>query len=79
MIDHDSGCLLTATGYKTCKVLLERMEGSGSPLLPLIREKLAAATIVAPGEIDPLVATLNSRVEFQAGEAPAAPRRPVRR
>lgn len=69
MNDHERGCLLTATDYQALRRLLERMEGSASPLAPLLREKLAAATVVEPGEIAPRVATINSRVEYQVGTA----------
>ena len=70
MNDHDPGCRLTATDYATCRTLTQRLESAASPLAPLLRAKLAGATVVADDRIDPAVATLNSRVEFRVDDAP---------
>lgn len=66
----DFGCRLTSTDYAACRALAQRLERDGSPHLPLLRAKLATATVVADDRIDPLVATLNSRIEFQLDDHP---------
>ena len=70
MNHHDPGCRLTSTDYAALRVLARRLEDDGSPLLPLLHAKLAGAAVVADERIDPLVATLNSRVEFRLDDRP---------
>jgi len=67
---HRLGCLMTAKDFQICERMLAGIAGSASPLVRLLRSKLALATVVAAESIDPLTVTLNSRVEFQADDGP---------
>lgn len=71
MTTHFLGCQLTVRDFQICQTLLDTLAGPDSPSARLLRSKLDTATIVSDGDVDPLVVTLNSRVEFQVDdEAP---------
>lgn len=73
-----AGCLMTAKDFHFCSEMLKKLEGSDCALTPLLREKVESATIVAAEQMDPLVVTLNSRVEFAIDEGAAQTRIVVR-
>jgi len=58
-------CCLTTKDGSILEAMLERRIASGDVILPLLRQKLAEATIVQVDEIDAGVVTLNSRVLFR--------------
>jgi len=61
---------MAAADFRACQALLESCE-PGSPLRRLLHRKLHATRPVEDGDVDPLVVTLNSRVEFRVDdEAP---------
>ena len=65
------GCRMTANDFQICSGMLRKLGNTDSPLLPLLQEKTKTAIIVAAEHMDPLVVTLNSRVEFAVdGETP---------
>jgi regulator of nucleoside diphosphate kinase len=66
-----SRCCLTTKDHSILKVMLERRIASSDPILPLLRQKLAEATVVATDSVAADVSTLNSRVVFRVnGGAP---------
>lgn len=67
-------CLLTTRDFSILQSQLERTDLFGNPILPLIRDKLSAAEVVFPEDIDPRVVTLNSRVVFRVNDGPAETR-----
>ena len=71
MTTHFFGCQITAKDFHICRTMLETLADPGSPSARLLRSKLDTATIVSDDDVDPLVVTLNSRIEFQVDdEAP---------
>lgn len=64
-----AGCQLTARDFQICTRMLEQLTGTGSPLVPLLEEKIETSHVVPPDRIDPLTVTLNSRVEFETDDA----------
>lgn len=69
MTTHFAGCQLTARDFQICTGMLERLADTGSPLVPLLQEKIETTHVVTPEHIDPLTVTLNSRVEFEIDDA----------
>jgi regulator of nucleoside diphosphate kinase len=67
-------CCLTAKDYSILEVMLERRRGFGDAIVPALERKLAEARVVLVDGVDPGVATLNSRVLFRVGDAPAQTR-----
>lgn len=78
MTVHFIGCRMTPGDFGTCQAMLAALQGSGSPLVAALQEKLEKATVVPAQDIDPLTATLFSRVEFQVDDAPPQQRILVR-
>lgn len=71
MTTHFLGCQMTARDFRICRAMLETYADPGLASLRLLRGKMGSAAIVPDDDVDPLVATLNSRVEFQVDdEAP---------
>ncbi len=71
---RDSACQLTTKDATILEGILADLEGrqlGGSPVARLMRRKLAHARISFRDDIAPCVATINSRVEFRAGDGPA--------
>lgn len=64
-------CILTTKDFTILEVMLDRSLGRGDPLLPILRRKLDAATVVLRDDVPPAVATLSSRVSFSVGGGPA--------
>jgi regulator of nucleoside diphosphate kinase len=61
---------MAAADFHICEALLKQAT-PGSPLEKLLRRKLRGISPVADSDVDPLVVTVNSRVEFQIDdEAP---------
>lgn len=70
MTTRFAGCQLTVKDFQVCQTMLERLASRGSPLAALLQEKIETCTVVDPEHVDPLVVTLNSRVEYEIDEAP---------
>ena len=64
-------CILTTKDFTILEVMLDRSLGRDDPLVPILRRKLDAATVVLRDDVPPAVATLSSRVSFSVGGAPA--------
>lgn len=65
------GCRMTLRDFRVCQAILAGLAYGGAPLAAAMREKLDRAALFADDAIDPLVVTLNSRVDFGIdGEAP---------
>ena len=58
-------CRLTSKDFSILEVMLERRIASGEAILPLLKCKVANASVVLVDSIEPNVATLNSRVMFR--------------
>lgn len=67
-------CCLTAKDFSILEVMLERRRGFGDAIVPALERKLAEARIVLVDDVDPGVATLNSRVLYRVGDQPAETR-----
>ncbi|QPC43547.1 nucleoside-diphosphate kinase [Kaustia mangrovi] len=64
-------CRLTAKDFTLLERLLERTPGSGAARFRrLLRTKLSAATVLFRDDIDPRIATLDSRVVFNVDGGP---------
>ncbi len=61
-------CTLTTKDYGILEAMLESARDRGDTIVPLLREKLATATIVFHDDIDPSIVTLNSRVLFRVND-----------
>ena len=57
-------CILTTKDLTILEIMLERCLGRDDPLAPVLRKKMASATIVFRDDVSAEVATLNSRVAF---------------
>ena len=57
-------CILTTKDFTILEVMLDRSLGRDDPLVPILRRKLNAATVVLRDDVPPTVATLSSRVSF---------------
>ncbi|GGE52507.1 hypothetical protein GCM10007276_31920 [Agaricicola taiwanensis] len=64
---ENSRCQLTTKDYSLIEVKLERLPAS-DPLVPLLRRKLASATVVFREDIPAGVVTLNSRVTYRLAD-----------
>lgn len=71
------GSRMAAADFQLCAVLLKQA-ARGSPFEKLLRLKLRGASPVADADLDPLVVTINSRVEFQIDDEPPETRILVR-
>ena len=58
-------CRLTSKDFSILEVMLERRIASGDAILPLLRCKVANASVALIDAIEPNVVTLNSRVMFR--------------
>jgi regulator of nucleoside diphosphate kinase len=67
-------CRLTSKDFSILEVMLERRIASEDRILPLLKCKLANASVVVVDSIEADVATLNSRVVFRINGAPAETR-----
>lgn len=63
---------LTTKDFAILETMLDRAEHR--PLMPLLRRKLAGATVVFRDSVDPDVVTLNSRVAFRIDDGPTETR-----
>lgn len=69
-MEHDPPCQLTALDMSVLEGMMDRIEAQGqtdTAVARLLRRKLAAARVRFHDEIDPRVATINSRIEFRVG------------
>lgn len=57
-------CILTTKDLTILEIMLDRCLGRDDPLMPVLRKKMASATIVFRDDVPAEVATLNSRVAF---------------
>ena len=60
-------CILTTKDFTILEVMLDRCLGRDDPLVPILRRKLKAATVVMRDDVPASVATLSSRVTFSVG------------
>ena len=60
-------CILTTKDFTILEVMLDRCLGRDDPLVPILRRKLEAATVVMRDDVPASVATLSSRVTFSVG------------
>lgn len=67
-------CCLTTKDHSIIEAMLERRIASGDAILPLLRQKLAEATVVPVDTVAADVVTLNSRVVFRVDGGPAETR-----
>ena len=54
-------CILTTKDFTILEVMLDRCLGRDDPLVPILRRKLDAATVVMRDDVPASVATLSSR------------------
>ena len=64
-------CILTTKDFTILEVMLDRSLGRDDPLVPILRRKLDAATVVLRDDVPDSVATLSSRVSFSVDGRPA--------
>ena len=64
-------CILTTKDFTILEVMLDRSLGRDDPLVPILRRKLDAATVVLRADVPSAVATLSSRVSFSVAGRPA--------
>jgi len=57
-------CILTTKDFTILEIMLDRCLGRDDPLTPVLRKKMASATIVFRDDVPADVATLNSRVTY---------------
>ena len=57
-------CILTTKDLTILEIMLDRCLGRDDPLAPVLRKKMASATIVFRDDVPADVATLNSRVTY---------------
>jgi regulator of nucleoside diphosphate kinase len=57
-------CILTTKDFTILEIMLDRCLGRDDPLAPVLRKKMASATIVFRDDVPADVATLNSRVTY---------------
>jgi regulator of nucleoside diphosphate kinase len=57
-------CILTTKDLTILEIMLDRCLGRDDPLMPVLRKKMASATIVFRDDVPADVVTLNSRVAF---------------
>lgn len=70
MKNSDMPCQLTAKDASVLEGLMDRLEiqrAPHTPIMRLLRRKLATARICFRDDIDPRVATINSRIQFRIG------------
>jgi regulator of nucleoside diphosphate kinase len=67
-------CHLTTRDFHLLRTLSERSVYRDEAFLRLLRQKLSTATVVFPEDIDPQVATINSRVDFSVDGQPSESR-----
>lgn len=65
---------LTTKDYSTIEVMLERYEGRDETMTAILRQKIAKAVVMFPGDIPSDVVTLGSRVTFRVNDDPAQTR-----
>ena len=64
-------CILTTKDFTILEVMLDRSLGRDDPLVPILRRKLDAATVVLRDDVPSTVATLSSRISFSVDGRPA--------
>jgi regulator of nucleoside diphosphate kinase len=69
-MEHDPPCQLTALDMSVLEGMMDRLEAQAqtdTAVARLLRRKLAAVRVRLSDDIDPRVATINSRVAFRVG------------
>jgi regulator of nucleoside diphosphate kinase len=69
-----ASCRLTTKDFAILEVMLERRRPFGDPIVPLLEDKLARASVVLIDSIEADVVTLNSRVSFRVDGGPVETR-----
>jgi len=69
-MSKQQNCQLTGKDFAILEFILERTPAQNQALLRLLRTKLATATVVSQDDVDRLVATINSRVEYAVDGGP---------
>lgn len=70
-MEHDPPCQLTTLDMSVLEGMMDRPEARASPAIArLLRHKLASARVCIRDDIDPRVATINSRVQYAVGNGP---------
>ncbi len=77
MTIHFLGGRMAASDFRTCNRLLTSAL-PGSPFETLLRRKLQGISPVDDRDVDPLVATINSRIEYCVDDGPSQKRILVR-
>jgi regulator of nucleoside diphosphate kinase len=71
-MSDDTPCHLTAKDVSVLEAMMDRPEAMASPAIArLLRRKLASARVCIRDDIDPRVATINSRIQYAVGSGPA--------
>ena len=68
---YDTPCQLTAKDFSVLEGMMDRLEDQAlqsAAVKRLLRRKLTAARVRFGDDIDPRVATINSRIEYQIGD-----------
>lgn len=67
----DTPCHLTAKDVSVLEGMMRRIEAQARPaMMRLLQRKLASARICIRDDIDPRVATINSRIRYRVAEGP---------
>jgi regulator of nucleoside diphosphate kinase len=67
-MSYRSSTILSPDAYEALQQLMSTLIGSRSPLAAILREKLGAADVIPPGDIDPDVVTMGSTVRYRIGD-----------
>jgi regulator of nucleoside diphosphate kinase len=71
-MNDDTPCHLTAKDVSVLEAMMDRPEVMESPAITrLLHRKLASARVCIRDDIDPRVATINSRIQYAVGASPA--------
>jgi regulator of nucleoside diphosphate kinase len=67
----DTPCHLTAKDVSVLEGMTDRIEAQARPaMMRLLQRKLASARVFIRDDIDPRVATINSRIQYLVGDGP---------
>ncbi len=76
-MNSDTPCQLTAKDFSVLEGMMDRLEAQAladAAIARLLRRKLATARICFRDDVDPRVATINSRIQLRVGEGSAETR-----
>lgn len=67
----DTPCRLTAKDVSVLEGMVDRIKAQSRPaMMRLLQRKLASARVFIRDDIDPRVATINSRIQYLVGDGP---------